>query len=156
MLKLKLRDELIRWTTTGKKTNLTEDPRDRYKTARPGSSISFKIKIRLQGIRPNWIKAILNKRREPYSWTDERFRPFTKVNTETDNSRCPQTDATKKADYRMFLEAVLYPSDPLNSRFRKENRPFRTFSSCRYQLQIRYDRLKKEEKIDERLSETLP
>lgn len=108
--------------------------------------------------RPNWIKAILNKRREPYSWTDERLRPFTRVNTETDNSRCPQTDATKqvkdngqyswigktyyhsrywksrpeeeeadrwrqqtgmgwtdatkKADYRMFLEAVLDPSDP--------------------------------------------
>lgn len=154
MLKLKFRDELIRWTTTGKKTNSTEDPRDRYKTARPGSSISFKKKIRLQGIRPNWIKAILNKRRKPYSWTDERLRPFTRVNTETDNSRCPQTeatkqvkdngkylwigktnshsrkrtvddsrpgrtDATKKADYRMFLEAVLDPSDPLNSRFSK-------------------------------------
>lgn len=153
MLKLKLRDELIRWTTTGKKTNSTEDPRDRYKTARPGSSISFKKRIWLQGIRPNWIKAILNKRREAYSWTDERLQPFTRVNTETDNSRCPQTDATKQADYRMFLEAVL---DPLNSRFSKSNRPFRTFSSCRYQLQIRYDRLKKEEKIDERLSETLP
>lgn len=121
-------------------------------TSRPGSSISFKKKIRKKDIRPNWIKAILNKRREPYSWTDERLRPFTRVNTETDNSRCPQTDATKqvkdngqyswigktyyhsrkrtvddsrpgwtdatkKADYRMFLEAVLDPSDP--SRFRK-------------------------------------
>lgn len=31
-----------------------------------------------RGIRPNWIKAILNKRREPYSWTDERLRPFTR------------------------------------------------------------------------------
>lgn len=82
------------------------------------------------------------------------MRPFTRVNTETDNSRCPQaeatklvkdngkyswigktdshsrkravddsrpgrTDATKKADYRMFLEAILDPSDPLNSRFSK-------------------------------------
>lgn len=75
---------------------------------------------------------------------------------EVDRWRQGRTDATKKADYRMFLEAVLDPSDPLNSRFRKENRPFRTFSSCRYQLQIRYDRLKKEEKIDERFSETLP
>lgn len=69
-----------------------------------------------------------------------------------DDSRPGRTDATKKADSRMFLEAYLDPSDPLNSRFRKKNRPFRTFSSCRYQLQIRYDRLKKEEKIDERFS----
>lgn len=114
MLKLKFRDELIRWITTGNKTNSTEDPRDRYKTARPGSSISFKKKIRLQGIRPNWIKAILNKKREPYSWmgkTNSHSRKWT-----VDDSRPGRTDATKKADSRIFLEAYLDPPRDLEKK----------------------------------------
>lgn len=52
------------------------------------------------------ITGILNKRREPYSWigkTNSHSRKWT-----VDDSRPGRTDATKKADSRMFLEAILH------------------------------------------------
>lgn len=51
------------------------------------------------------ITGILNKRREPYSWTgksNSHSRKWT-----VDDSRPGRTDATKKADYRMFFRAQL-------------------------------------------------
>ena len=113
------------------------------------------------------------------------------MNTERDNSRCPQTDATKqvkdngqfswigktnshsrkrtvddsrpgrtettkKGETHIFLEAVLDPSFPFNSQFSKENHvvPFSHVATSYRSDMTGW--LKKEEKRNERLSETLP